>query len=611
MVELNAKIRQHPAPPTPPPPPPQSQLHKKLPSPEFLSDDRRIDFNEICVRLCKASIKGDWKTAEIIIQLTPELLYSSITERCETALHVAALGESTTFVNNLVNMMEVEHLLLQTKTGDTALCLAAAAGNVKMAKIMVAKNKNLLTIRGSEGLVPLCVAAFYGNADMVRYLYKKSNRMEGSEWKASTKQWLLLKCVEFDLFDAALKILENHSDLAQNGTILGVLAQKPYAFYEPQTHNIWRIIKSSICLKVGADVGESQALQVLRMIWTRVVERPKSEVDNILRGPGTVINGRVTYSSHILFVAAEMGNTDFVLELISKYPDLIWKKNENKQSIFHIAVSHRNEGIYKLLYEIGSMKDIITRLTDTDRNNMLHLVGKNRVKNRLEDVSGVAFQMQRELQWFKEVESMIPPFYRKEKNNDGLTPLELFTKSHKDLVSKGEKWMKGTASQCMVVAALIATIVFAVAFTIPGGYNQSDGFPMFRKNGVFIAFVIVDAISLILSSTSILVFLSILTSRYAQQDFLKSLPKKLLIGLGTLFLSIMTMMVAFSISFFLLYEEKLITVAIPISVFAFIPIISYATLHYHLLMDSFHSTISSRHLFKPQRRLFSYENPRL
>ncbi|KAL7616219.1 hypothetical protein Lser_V15G01785 [Lactuca serriola] len=611
MVELNAKIWQHPAPPIPPPPPPppHSQLHKKLPSQKFLADHRRIDFNEICVRLCKASIKGDWKTAEIIIQATPDLLYSSITERCETALHVAALGESITFVNNLVNMMEVEHLLLQTKTGDTALCLAAAAGNVKMAKIMVAKNKNLLTIRGSEGLVPLCVAAFYGNGDMVRYLYKKSNRMEGSEWKASTKQWLLLKCVEFDLFDAALKYWKT----IQTSLKMGLYSEfwlKSLMHFTNHKHITFGE-SSSICLKVGADVGESQAMQVLRKIWTRVVEKPKSEVDNILRGPGTVINGRITYSSHILFVAAEMGNTDFVLELISKYPDLIWKNNENKQSIFHIAVSHRNEGIYKLLYEIGSMKDVITRLTDTDRNNMLHLVGKNRVKNRLEDVSGVAFQMQRELQWFKEVESMIPPFYRKEKNNDGLTPLELFTESHKDLVSKGEEWMKGTASQCMVVAALIATIVFAVAFTIPGGYNQSDGFPMFRKNGVFIAFVIVDAISLILSSTSILVFLSILTSRYAQQDFLKSLPKKLLIGLGTLFLSIMTMMVAFSISFFLLYEEKLITVAIPISVFAFIPIISYATLHYHLLMDSFHSTISSRHLFKPQRRLFSYENPRL
>ena len=44
---------------------------------------------------------------------------------------------------------------------------------------------------------------------------------------------------------------------------------------------------------------------------------------------------------------------------------------------------------------------MITRLTDTDRNNMLHLVGKCAVKNRLQDVSGVAFQMQRELLWFK------------------------------------------------------------------------------------------------------------------------------------------------------------------------------------------------------------------
>ncbi|KAL7616218.1 hypothetical protein Lser_V15G01784 [Lactuca serriola] len=610
MVELNAIIRQNPAPPTPPPPPPPSPLQQNLPCQDFLADDRRGEFNDICVRLCKASIKGDWKTAKAILQKNKELIRCSITEKHETALHVAALAESTSFVNNLVEIMEPKDLLLQTKTGDTALCLAAAAGNVRMAKIMVAKNDSLLNIRGSEGLEPLCVAAFYGNRDMVDYLYEKSNKMTGLDWKASTKQWLLLKCIEFDLFDAALNILEDHPDLAQSGTILGVLAQKPYAFNEPQPHIIWRIIKSTICLKVGPDARESQAMQVLRKVWTRIVQRPKAEVDNILRGPGTVISGRVIYSSHILFVAAEMGNTEFVLELISKYPDLIWKNNENKQSIFHIAVSHRNEGIYKLLYEIGSMKDVITRLTDTDRNNMLHLVGKNAVKNRLEDVSGVAFQMQRELIWFKEVESMIPPFYRKEKNNDGLTPLELFTESHKDLVSKGEEWMKGTASQCMVVAALIATIVFAVAFTIPGGYNQ-NGFPVFLPKGLFIAFVIVDAISLVLSSTSILVFLSILTSRYAQQDFLKALPKKLLIGLGTLFLSIMTMMVAFSISFFLLYEEKLITVAIPISIFAVIPIISYAKLHYPLLMDSFHSTRSSRYLFKPRRRLFFYENPRL
>lgn len=140
--------------------------------------------------------------------------------------------------------MEVEHLLLQTKTGDTALCLAAAAGNVKMAKIMVAKNKNLLTIRGSEGLVPLCVAAFYGNGDMVRYLYKKSNRMEGSEWKASTKQWLLLKCVEFDLFGKICIHIYIHTH-----TIKTCLNKRCWNLLQMLHLKYWKTIQTS--LKMG------------------------------------------------------------------------------------------------------------------------------------------------------------------------------------------------------------------------------------------------------------------------------------------------------------------------------------------------------------------------
>ncbi|KAF5780046.1 putative ankyrin repeat-containing domain superfamily [Helianthus annuus] len=101
----------------------------------------------------------------------------------------------------------------------------------------------------------------------------------------------------------------------------------------------------------------------------------------------TMGNARKTYSSRILFVAAEMGNTVFIVELIRLYPDLIWKVNDNNQSIFHIAVKHRHEGIYNLLYEIGSMKDLITPLRDENDNNMLHLVGTRANRNRLEDVS--------------------------------------------------------------------------------------------------------------------------------------------------------------------------------------------------------------------------------
>nr|GEX38089.1 ankyrin repeat-containing domain, PGG domain protein [Tanacetum cinerariifolium] len=149
--------------------------------------------------------------------------------------------------------------------------------------------------------------------------------------------------------------------------------------------------------------------------------------------------------------------------------------NDYNQTIFHVAVTHRHEGIYNLLYEIGAMKDMVTPLEDNDSNNMLHLAAMRTRKKNIEDVSGAALQMQRELLWFKEVERMIPPSHRERKNNDGFAPRELFTMEHQDLIEQGEKWMKSTASQCMVVATLIATIVFAAAFTVPGGYDQNDG----------------------------------------------------------------------------------------------------------------------------------------
>ena len=64
------------------------------------------------------------------------------------------------------------------------------------------------------------------------------------------------------------------------------------------------------------------------------------------------------------------------------------------------------------------------------------------------------------------MESIVPPRYREYSNDDGLTPKELFTKNHNALMKEGEKWMKGTATSCTVVGALIITIIFSIAFTV-------------------------------------------------------------------------------------------------------------------------------------------------
>nr|XP_043608555.1 uncharacterized protein LOC122580348 [Erigeron canadensis] len=617
--------------PQPKQPPPN------LPSGELLKGSRE-DYMKIGVKLYEASIKGNWELAKGILDVQPKLVRFAITENYETPLHIAASAESTksleVFVKELVKLMEKEDLELQNQNYNTALCLAAAAGNVQIAKIMVGKNRAVLNIPAANNMMPLYMAALFDKPEMVKYLYAESNKMAGDFWTIDNQSWVLQKCVENDMFDTALMIAKDLPELTDGkkrllSEVLVALAQKTEAFEGKKPHITLSIIKSiwasfpSRPVRVEKD---SDVVQLLKLIWGKVSIMSKKDIDDIIRGQPSEektkedktkedkikedkpkeVKKRIVYPSRVLFLAAKMGNTRFIIELIQSYPDLIWKKDDNGLSIFHIAVKRRQAKIYNLLYEIGSMKDLITPLKDTQGNNMLHLVGKSAKQNRFQNVSGVALQMQRELLWFEEVEKMIPPSYRQKKNVDNKVPRDIFTKAHEDLVKNGEKWMKDTAAQCMVVGTLIATMVFAAAFTLPGGYDQNTGIPFFRQKPALIVFVISDAISLIFSSTSVLMFLSILTSRYAERDFLESLPKKLMFGLGTLFLSIVTMMVAFSSSFLVLYHENLKWVPIIIGGLAAFPVIVFAILQFRLLGDVFHSIYRSRYLFKPTKRMLYY-----
>ncbi|KAF2282525.1 hypothetical protein GH714_043730 [Hevea brasiliensis] len=87
---------------------------------------------------------------------------------------------------------------------------------------------------------------------------------------------------------------------------------------------------------------------------------------------------------------------------------------------------------------------------------------------RLAHFSGAALQMQKELQWYKEVESVVDPTFKLLVNDYGEKPSQLFTNSHKQLMEEAEKWIKEIANSCTVVGALIITIMFTVAFTVPG-----------------------------------------------------------------------------------------------------------------------------------------------
>lgn len=74
--------------------------------------------------------------------------------------------------------------------------------------------------------------------------------------------------------------------------------------------------------------------------------------------------------------------------------------------------------------------------------------------------------------------------------------------------------MKSTATSYAMVGAFIVTIMFAAAFTVPVGNIQDTGInPVFLHKKAYMNVIISDAISLFSSSTSVLMFLGILTAR--------------------------------------------------------------------------------------------------
>jgi ankyrin repeat protein len=134
-----------------------------------------------------------------------------------------------------------------------------------------------------------------------------------------------------------------------------------------------------------------EALDIIQYLWEQVVLLDDATISRQIGEPLPLI-----------FTAAERGNLDFLTVLIRLYPELIFKVEHNMYSIFHISILNRHEDIFKIIYQIGSIKNLITTYKDTEGNNMLHLAAKVlESPSRLNAIPGAALQLQRELLWFE------------------------------------------------------------------------------------------------------------------------------------------------------------------------------------------------------------------
>ncbi|KAI9110006.1 hypothetical protein K1719_019047 [Acacia pycnantha] len=292
-----------------------------------------------------------------------------------------------------------------------------------------------------------------------------------------------------------------------------------------------------------------------------------------------------------ILVAAKNGVMEIIEKIVELFPVAIYDMNEEKKNIVLLAVEHRQPHVYEFLNENNIYKESLFHQVDKDENSALHLAATlGDYKPWL--IPGEALQMQWEHKWYKFVKEAMPHDFFGRYNNKNETSDDVFTKTHKDLAKSAADWLNKTSESCSVVAALIATVAFATAAAVPGGVKQETGHPTLEDETEFQVFAIASLVALGFSITAMVMFLSILTSRFQEQDFNKSLPTKLLVGMTSLLMSIASMLVSFCAGHFFVLKDELHYLALPIYVAACLPVTLFVLAQFPLYFDHLWATFT-------------------
>lgn len=118
--------------------------------------------------------------------------------------------------------------------------------------------------------------------------------------------------------------------------------------------------------KQNGNLQNNQAFELLKRILQLVFENEGLDISNI-----------ITRAPKLLFVAARLGNFEYLNLLLHYYPELIWKVDRDDRSIFHIAIENRHERIFSLLLRMEGVRGLVTTYVNISTgDNMLHLAAK-------------------------------------------------------------------------------------------------------------------------------------------------------------------------------------------------------------------------------------------
>ncbi|XP_018822927.2 ankyrin repeat-containing protein At5g02620-like isoform X1 [Juglans regia] len=579
----------------------------------------------------------------------------------DTVLHAATYSKQSRLVLDLLEALPNAHLDKMTRQnhqGNTILHEAATSDhNLEVAKEVLEKAPGLLCMRNHLGETALFRSVRYGNKKIFNFLMEKiSSYSEDNQQlflQRSDKTTILHAAILALQFDLAFEIASKFKHLigerdADGMTGLQLLSCNPGAFQPDQDYKggfLKHIINSTRWSRSVEESGCDLASKLADFLidtdfsWEATypgIDQSKPRLHKYGRAPSVdkgVGQGPQLMSTALgqgdqpetappLFLATKSGCVYIAKKILDCYPQAVEHIDDEGRNILHVAIKYRQEEIFQLVERLELPKKRLVRKVDNDGNSILHTVGIKVEDYTPEELRGPAYQLREEMQWFERVQSVTPPHFLDHRNNMNLTAKGLFYKANNELRTAATEWLKRTAEGCTVVAVLIATVAFAAAYTVPGGPNSQTGAPLLANKPLFVVFTVTDVLSLSFALTSVVIFLSIVSSSFRLSDFRESLPTKLMLAFTFLFLSVSMMMIAFAATVLLMIQKRESWTKVILYALSFLPVgifaLSYFPLYLSLaetfkyllkkLRQAMPRNLPNPELSRPTNLFYSYSN---
>ncbi|KAJ9141387.1 hypothetical protein P3X46_031929 [Hevea brasiliensis] len=295
-------------------------------------------------------------------------------------------------------------------------------------------------------------------------------------------------------------------------------------------------------------------------------EGSRSTVVTLLDKDKSIANiATETLEMTALHVAAAKGNKHAMNEIISKCSDCCKFTSKDGKNVLHYAVYSKNEEVLKAILENSSLISLIIK-KDNNGSTPVHLfkgLGLP-LPTFVVDGDNDAFILWKKLYdripnnfiikdgSFSILGDIFDVLECRPRGKENIIDVMKCAPTYKTKMAKEREekiilQLKEAKDSHLVTAALVATVTFAAAFTLPGGYvsdekDSGKGTPILSKNSAFKAFIISDTIAMVLSISSVFINFIMAMLGYGPKYYwlIKTAFRFILLAMGAMVVAFVT-----------------------------------------------------------------------